>query len=68
MGHDVWIGTNAVLLQGIEAGNGAVIGANAVITRDVPAYAVAVGVLGEIIRFRCDDQDGLRKKRIKQEK
>lgn len=57
-----------MLLQGIKVGNGAVIGANAVITSDVPAYAVVVGVPGEIIRFRCDDQDGLRKKRIKQEK
>ena len=56
VGHDVWIGTNAVLLQGVKVGNGAVIGANAVITRDVPAYAVAVGVPGEIIRFRFDDK------------
>lgn len=43
IGNDVWIGINAVVLQGVTIGDGAVIGANSVITRDVPPYAVVVG-------------------------
>lgn len=41
---DVWIGLNAVILQGITLGRGAIIGAGAVVTRDVPPWSIAVGV------------------------
>ncbi len=44
IGHDVWIGANAVILRGVRIGNGAIIGAGAVVTREVPDYAIAVGV------------------------
>ena len=40
---DCWIGTNAVICPGVRVGKGAVIGANAVVTRDVPAYSVVAG-------------------------
>lgn len=52
IGHDVWIGHGAVVLPGVSIGNGAVIGANAVVRRDVPAYQVAVGVPARIVRQR----------------
>lgn len=40
IGNDVWIGVNSVILQGVKIGDGAVIGANSLVTRDVPPYAV----------------------------
>jgi acetyltransferase-like isoleucine patch superfamily enzyme len=52
IGHDVWIGCNAVILSGITIGNGAVIAAGAVVTSDVPDYAVVGGIPAKTIRFR----------------
>ena len=61
--NDVWIGTGAVILRGVKVGNGVVIGANAVVTKDIPDYAVAVGVPAKILKFRLnkDLQDYLNK-------
>ena len=51
VGDDVWIGAMATVLPGVTIGTGAVIGGGAVVTRDVPPYAIAVGnparVVGE---------------------
>ena len=52
IGCDVWIGDGAVILPGLHIGHGAVIGANAVVTRDVPPYAVVGGVPARIIKHR----------------
>jgi len=49
---DVWIGANAVILGGVHIGRGAVIGAGAVVTKDVPSLAIAVGVPAKVIKFR----------------
>lgn len=49
---DVWIGANAVILGGVHIGRGAVIGAGAVVTKDIPSLAVAVGVPAKVIKFR----------------
>lgn len=49
---DVWIGANAVILGGVHIGQGAVIGAGAVVTKDVPEMAIAAGVPAKIIKFR----------------
>lgn len=43
IGNNVWIGSNATILPGVHIGDGAVIGANTVVTKDVPSYAVCVG-------------------------
>jgi acetyltransferase-like isoleucine patch superfamily enzyme len=56
VGNDVWLGANSVVLPGLTVGDGAVIGAGAVVTKDVPDYAVAVGVPAKIIRFRFDEE------------
>ena len=52
IGNDVWIGMRAIIMPGVKVGNGAVIGAGAVVTKDVPDYAVVGGVPAKIIRFR----------------
>ena len=54
IGHDVWIGANAVVMQGVRIGTGAVVGAGAVVTRDVEAYAVVVGAPARRLRFRLE--------------
>jgi tetrahydrodipicolinate N-succinyltransferase len=52
IGNDVWMGHNANVLSGINVGDGAVIAAGAVVTKDVPPYAVVAGVPATIKRFR----------------
>lgn len=52
IGNDVWIGYNVLVLKSCKIGTGAIIGAGAVITHDVPPYAVVVGAPGRVIRYR----------------
>lgn len=49
---DVWIGTRAILLPGVTIGKGAIIGAGAVVTKDVPSYAIAAGNPARIVKYR----------------
>ena len=56
IGNDVWIGYEAVILSGVTVGDGAVIGARAVVTKDVPPYTVVGGVPAKPIRKRFDDR------------
>lgn len=55
IGHDVYIGQNSVILGPRKIGNGAVIGAGAVVTKDVPAYAIVVGCPAKIVGYRFDE-------------
>jgi virginiamycin A acetyltransferase len=56
IGHDVWIGDRVMILARCRSiGNGAIIGAGAVVTGDVPAYAIMVGVPAKPLRLRFDD-------------
>lgn len=52
IGNDVWIGANVILLPGVKIGDGAVIAAGAVVTKDVEAYAVVGGVPAKVIKYR----------------
>lgn len=52
IGHDVWIGRNAIVLPGVIVGHGAVIGAGAIVTKDVPPYAIVAGNPARLIRHR----------------
>ena len=56
VGSDVWIGTQAVVLRGVHVGHGAVIAANAVVTKHVPPYAIVGGVPARLIRFRFSEE------------
>lgn len=61
IGNDVWIGDRVLILSGCKSiGNGAVLAAGSVVTRDVPAYAVVGGVPARLIRMRFD-QDHIAK-------
>jgi virginiamycin A acetyltransferase len=55
VGHDVWIGHEAAIMPGVTIGSGAIIAARAVVTRDVPPYAVVGGNPAAIIRMRYPD-------------
>ncbi len=50
IGNNVWIGSNATILQSVTIGDGAIIGANAVVTKDIPENTIAAGVPAKIIR------------------
>lgn len=50
IGNEVWIGAHAVVLPGVTIGDGAVVAAGAVVSRDVPSYAVVAGVPARVIR------------------
>lgn len=54
IGDDVWIGTRVVIMPGVSIERGAVIGAGAIVTKDVPAFAIVGGVPAKIIRYRGD--------------
>ncbi len=54
---DVWIGARVIVLPGVSIGKGAIIGAGAVVTKDVPAYAICVGNPARVIRFRDPDNN-----------
>jgi virginiamycin A acetyltransferase len=54
VGNDVWIGMEAVVLPGVKIGDGAVIGAKAVVTHDVPPYAIFAGNPGKVVKTRFD--------------
>ncbi|WP_207541285.1 CatB-related O-acetyltransferase [Sabulicella rubraurantiaca] len=55
IGNDVWIGDGSKLMPGISVGHGAIIAAGAVVTKDVPPYAIVGGVPARIIRFRFNE-------------
>lgn len=52
IGNDVWIGSNAIIIDGVKIGDGAIIAAGAVVNRDVPPYAVVGGIPARIIKYR----------------
>jgi maltose O-acetyltransferase len=52
IGNDVWIGARCIILPGVTIGDGAVIGAGAVVTKDVPSCAVVGGIPARLIRYR----------------
>lgn len=55
IGNDVWIGSHAIITQGVTLDDGAVVGAGSIVTRDVPAYAVVVGSPARVLKYRFSE-------------
>lgn len=56
LGHDVWIGANCIIMPGLKIGNGAVIGAGSVVTKDVADFEIVYGVPAKSKGFRFDEK------------
>ena len=56
VGNDVWIGENVTILPGVHIGDGAIIGANSVVTKDLPSYSICAGNPCVIKKMRFDDE------------
>ena len=54
IGNDVWIGFRTIIMDGIVVGDGAVVAANAVVTKDVPPYAIVAGVPAKVVKYRFE--------------
>ncbi len=55
VGDDVWIGENAIILSGVNVGQGSVIAAGAVVTKDVPPYSIVGGNPASVLKYRFDE-------------
>ncbi len=56
VGNDVWIAAGVKINRNVKIGNGAIIGANSTVTRDIPSYSIAVGSPAKVIRKRYSDE------------
>lgn len=56
IGHDVWTGYESMIMSGARIGNGAIIGARAIVTKEIPPYAIVVGN-NQIVGYRFDEPD-----------
>lgn len=57
IGNDVWIGRDVTILPSVTIGDGAVIGTGAIVNKDIPPYAIAVGVPAKVIKYRFSKDD-----------
>lgn len=57
IGNDVWIGTGVKIAHGVRIGDGAIVGMGAIVLKDVPAYAIAVGVPAKVIKYRFLEEE-----------
>jgi acetyltransferase-like isoleucine patch superfamily enzyme len=56
LGNDIWVGCNVTILRGLTIGDGAIIGANSVVTQSVPPYAIVAGTPARVIKYRFEDR------------
>lgn len=56
VGNDCWIGNNVIIMQGVNIGNGAIIAAGSIVTKDVKPYSIVAGVPAKLIKYRFSPQ------------
>lgn len=56
IGNDVWIGARVTILEGISIGDGAVVAAGAIVTKDIPPYAIVGGIPAKVIKYRFNEE------------
>jgi virginiamycin A acetyltransferase len=56
IGNDVWIGANSIVLAGVKVGDGAIVGANSLVTKDVEPYSIVFGTPAKFHRYRFDEK------------
>lgn len=61
IGNDVWIGVDSIIRRGVKIGNGAVVGANSFVNKDVPDFAIVAGNPAKFIKFRFNDMTTIKK-------
>lgn len=57
VGNDVWIGYEAVIMPGVKIGNGAIVATKAVVTKDVPDYAIVAGNPAQVVKMRFSESE-----------
>lgn len=57
IGHDVWIGAQSIILSGVTIGNGVIVGAGSVVTKDIPDFAIVGGNPAKVIRMRFSEEE-----------
>ncbi|MBS9903566.1 CatB-related O-acetyltransferase [Vibrio alginolyticus] len=57
IGNDVWVGSNCIILDGVTIGDGSIIAAGSVVTKNVSPYAIVGGVPAKVIRYRFNEED-----------
>ena len=57
IGDDVWLGARCTIMSGVCIGNGAIVAAGAIVTKDVPPYAIVAGIPARVIKWRFNNQE-----------
>lgn len=65
IGNDVWIGSQATIMMGVQVGDGAIIATNATVTKDVPPYAIVGGNPAQVLRMRFSPEEVARLLKIR---
>lgn len=64
IGDDVWLGANSTILKGVTIGEGTVVAAGAVVTKDVPPYSIVGGVPAKVLKMRFDEETIIKHKEL----
>lgn len=57
IGNDVWLGANVIILDGVTISDGCIVGAGAVVTKNMPPYSVVGGIPAKLIKYRFEEKD-----------